>query len=118
MHAAKDNVVAASTGSFLRKLVRVAAKICEADDLVPLIVMAEKDDLTTQNFPGRADALVHGVVGKDEIVLQTANGSSGAHVVTRFQLQISRDKTAFRQLPLGTGMLKAHSGSSRLAARY
>src|SRR5258707_13372803 len=95
MHAAKDNVLAPSTGSFLRKLVRVAAEICEADDFVALIVMAENDDLTTQNFPGRADALVHGVIGKDEIVLQTANGSRGTHVVTRFQLQISRDKTAF-----------------------
>src|ERR1700736_3522452 len=95
MHAAKDNVIAAGAGSFLRKLVRVAAKICEADDFVALIVMAENDDLTTQNSPGRADAFVHGVVGKDEVVLQTANASSGAHVGTRFQFQISRDKTAF-----------------------
>jgi hypothetical protein len=66
-------------------------------------MMAENHDLTTQDFPGRADALVHGVVGKDEIVLQTANGSSGAHVVTRFQLQISCDKTALVSFLLERG---------------
>src|SRR3982074_856667 len=94
MHAAKNNVLAAGARSFFRKLVRIAAKIGEADDLIALIVMAENDHVAAQNFPGRADALVHGVVGEYEIVLQTANGSSGAHVVTRFQLQISGDKTA------------------------
>jgi hypothetical protein len=42
------------------------------------------------------------VVGKDEIVLQTANGS-GAHVVTRFQIQISRDQPAFVSFTLERG---------------
>ena len=43
MHATKDDIFAASSGSLLRKFVRVAAEIGEADHFIALVMMPQDD---------------------------------------------------------------------------
>src|ERR1700730_13512682 len=68
MHAAKDDVLPARLCSLLRELVGVAAKIGESDDFIALIVVTEDYTFPPQNFACGRNAIVHGVVGQDEII--------------------------------------------------
>ena len=95
MHAAKNNVFAGGPGGLLRQLVRVSAKVGEANHFVALIMVAEDDGIAAQYFSGGTNAIVQRVVGQDEIILQTANSSCGSHVLTRFQLHTSTNKNFF-----------------------
>ena len=76
MHAAENDVFPAGLGGFLRQLVRVAAEIGKADDFIALVMVTEDDHIAAQSLPGRSNALVHGVVGQNEIIFQTANRTS------------------------------------------
>ena len=82
MHAAEDNVFAARMRGLLRKFVGVAAKIGKADDFVALIVVSKNHALAAQSLAGGGNAVVHGVIGKDEIVFQTANCAAVAMSVS------------------------------------
>src|SRR5690348_5898805 len=87
MHATEDDVSAPRIGCLLRKLVGIAAKIGVADHLVALIVMAQDGDVGPQGTLGRSNAVVHGVVGKNEIIIQTANSSCGRHKMSAFSFE-------------------------------
>ena len=107
VNAAEDDVSARSSSGFLAKLVRVAAKIGEANDFIALIVVTENDALRALCFLGRKDALVHGAVGKDKIVFQTTNFSCSTQCLTRLQFQIRVGTLYAHSAQTGTGMLKA-----------
>jgi len=87
MHTTKDNVLPASVRGLLRELVGIAAKIGETDHFVALIVMTQNHAVAAQNFAGGSDALVHSVIGENEIIFQTANSGCGSHFVSRLQLR-------------------------------
>ena len=80
VHAAENDVFAAGLGGFFRELVGIAAEIGEADDFIALVMVSEDDHVAAEDLAGCANAVVHGVVGEDEIVLQTANCGSSSHV--------------------------------------
>ena len=79
MHAAEDDVFASGMRGLLRKFVGVAAKIGEANDFIALIVMSKNHALAAQSLAGGGDAVVHGVIGQDEVIFQTANCCCGCH---------------------------------------
>ena len=79
MHAAEDDVLASGARGLLRQLVGVAAKIGEANDFVALIVMSKNHAFAAQSFAGGGNAVVHGVIGQDEVIFQTANCCCGCH---------------------------------------
>src|SRR5271154_4001756 len=120
MHAAEDDVFASRACGFLRKLVGVSAEIGEANHLVALIVVTKNHALATQSLAGGCDAFVHGIVGQDEVVFQTANCCCGSHCHVS---PSAPDANAIAALPQkanagsGTGMLKDSSGSSRFTTR-
>src|SRR3954447_25556327 len=89
MHTAKDNVLAARLRRFLRKFVRIAAKICIANHFVALIMMSKDYYITSKLLPSRSNAVVHGVIGKNQIVFETANLCCRSHIGSRFQLRSS-----------------------------
>src|SRR5256885_389609 len=82
VHATENDVFSIRHGSLLRKPVRVAAEIGVANDLIALIVMSKDDAVATQSLASRTNALVHSVIGQNEIIFQTANWScrSQCHV--------------------------------------
>src|SRR5215813_11792817 len=69
VHAAKNDVLRLGAGSFLGKLVRVAAKIREANHFIALVVVAEDYYLGAQFAAGGGYARVHTAIGKDKITL-------------------------------------------------
>jgi hypothetical protein len=87
MHAAKDDVLAGGFGGFLGEFVRVSAEIGEADYFIALVVVAEDYAFAAQSLAGGGDAVVHGVVGEDEIIFQTAKFNCRCHNLSCFQLQ-------------------------------
>src|SRR5258706_12282445 len=108
MNAAENDVAALGARCFLRKLVGVAAKIGEADDFITLVVMPKHHHLAAEGLPGLSNALVHRVIRKDEIVLQRR----GCQVVLAFSSKYELTPTTACCLYLGTGLLKASSGSA------
>ncbi len=54
----------------LRQLVAVAAEIGKADHLIALIMMSENDHIVAKFLLGGRNAVVHGVVRQDKIVVQ------------------------------------------------
>src|SRR5579859_740828 len=79
MHAAEDDVFSAGMRGFLGQLVGIAAIVCETNDFVALIVMSENHAVAAQSLAGGSDAVVHGVIGQDEVIFQTANRYCGSH---------------------------------------
>jgi hypothetical protein len=84
MNATENNVATLRACCFLREFVGVAAKIGEANDFIALVVVSKHDYLTAEGPPGLSNTLVHRVIRKDEIVLQTANCRCGCQVVLAF----------------------------------
>ena len=73
VHAAKDNIFAACACGLLRQFVGVTAKIGEADYLVTLVMVPKNDDIAPKFLSGRTNAVIHGVIGENQIIFQTAN---------------------------------------------
>src|SRR5439155_25578127 len=69
VHPAKDNIFAACTCGLLRQFVGVSAKIGEADYLVALVMVSKNDDIAPEFLSGRTNAVTHGCIGVDQIVL-------------------------------------------------
>src|SRR5439155_17378224 len=95
VHATEDNVLSSRARRLLRELVRVAAVIGEADHLIALIVVAQNHAFAPQSLTGGSDALVHSVIGENEIIFQTANSGRGSHFVSRLQLRNSVQRQMF-----------------------
>src|SRR5256885_665008 len=112
MDSAENNVAALRSRRFLRKFVGVAAKIGEANDFIALVMVPQHDYLASEGQPSLSNTLVHGVVRKDEIVLQTANCRCRRQVVLAFSSRYGLTPTTALCLYLGTGLLKASSGSA------
>src|SRR5262249_13832236 len=70
VHAAKNNELRSSASGLLGKLVRVAAKIREANHFIALVVMAEDYYLGTQFAAGGGNARIHAAIGQDKIILK------------------------------------------------
>ena len=81
--AAEDQVPRLGGGRDLRELVGVAGVVGEADDLVPLVVVPQQDGARAELRPGSRDAVVHGVIGQDEVILKRAGVASPAVVYDR-----------------------------------
>ena len=62
-----------SARGFLRKLVGVAAEIGIANDFIALIVMTQNDAVAAKSLASPTNTFVHGVIGENEIIFQTAN---------------------------------------------
>jgi len=75
--AAEDDVLRAGFSGGLGELVAVAGEICEAHDLVALIMVAEENGGRAEGCSGPGDACVHGVIGQREIVFKAAGGWVG-----------------------------------------
>ena len=71
--AAEDDVASLRFRRRLGELVGVAGEICEAHDFVALVVVAKNDVVAPNSRAGGRDAVVHGVVGQGEIVLERAS---------------------------------------------
>jgi len=80
MHAAENDVSSASLGGLPRKLVGVAPKISEANNLISLVVMSENQHFAAERLLGREEAVFQNAIRKFEITLQTANFGRSAHV--------------------------------------
>jgi len=77
MHAAEDDVFGFSLGGDFGELVAVAGCIGKANDFIALVVVAEQEHVCAEFLTGRCDAVVHGVIGQREIVLETAGFQAG-----------------------------------------
>ena len=68
VHAAEHDVVGLSLPSSLtRQLERVAGKVGELDDLVPLIVVTQDEKTLAERCPSRRDSHFHNLVRQAEI---------------------------------------------------
>ncbi len=59
-----------------------SSKIGVANHFIALVVVPENDQVGSQSVFGRTNAFVHGVVGENKIIIQTANCSCCSHIVT------------------------------------
>ena len=72
MNAAEDDVFGAGFGGDLRELVGVAGKVSKSNNFVALVVVAEEDGGGAEARARGRDAVVHGVVGEREVVIERA----------------------------------------------
>ena len=72
VHAAEDDILSFCFGGNLREFVRIAGVVGEADDLVALVMVAQQNRGFAETRTCRGNALVHGVVGKGEVVIKRA----------------------------------------------
>ena len=108
MHAAEDDVTSVRLGGYFGKLVRIPRVIGKANYFVALIMMSEDHAIASELATSFGDAIIHGVIGEDEIIIQRAQGSfcSYAHSIFRLQSRHNCRLSTSAEL-LETGMLKA-----------
>ena len=70
MDPAEHNVAGIGAGGFFRKLVGVTAKIGKADDFITLVMVAKNDGAGAESTSRGSDALVHALIGENEIVIE------------------------------------------------
>ena len=97
MHTAEDDVFAAGVRGLLGQFVGIATKIGEANDLIALIVMSKNHAFAAQGLASGGNAVVHGVIGQDEVVFQAANWCCGCHCHVCLQLRRRMQLRLFRK---------------------
>ena len=102
MDPTEDDVFSRRSRSLLRKFVRIAAEISEANDFITLVVVAQNDDVASQDFPGRRNAVIHRMVWKHKIAVQRTSSCRGCHFLSRFQSRMGyRESTQPLKLERG-----------------
>src|SRR5438067_4510257 len=72
MHAAKDDVTSIRLRGNLGKLVRIPSVIGKADHFIALIVVSKNEAVATELATSLGDAVIHRMIGEDEIIIQRA----------------------------------------------
>jgi hypothetical protein len=92
MYAAEHDVLALRLCCDFRKPIRIAAKIGETNHFVTLIVMSKNDEPRAQLAFSGGNAGVHGNVGEDKIIIETATCCCCcSHFSFRLQSRLSRN---------------------------
>ena len=104
VHAAEDDVLGVGLGGDLRELVAVAGEVGEADHFVALVVVAEQDGGCAQLRARLGNALVHGVVGKRQVVFKAATRCRprGETAVTSSRTRFTVFRLQSSRLPIGS----------------
>src|SRR5260370_31922121 len=70
--AAENNEVSLGARGFLGKFVGISAEVGKTYDFIALIMMAQDYCTCAEGLSGSSKAGIHGVIGKDEIVVERA----------------------------------------------